>query len=468
MSGTDAAEEVYARALHDAAFLARVRAAYTGRHNVLDALWWLSRPLDAGPSGAPAPQVLVRELQRRVYSADADPAVTADEGRRLREALHAVETDRRAIDAAIEAASAEVQKAALVDAHLFDDSQPARSAGDATADDIVGQAHSRNTSGVSEQADHPQPQPQPEEQPTGATRRGTMLVAIAAILAMVAGGAVGAQWLSWSQAPSAPGNEPVSVAPSVPPAAVEAHFDTIQDASIDTPQTSLPEFFDPASLRLLTTAESSRDFNASSPSVHHSQIFAARSTSGLTCLVAVPPESGYASSCVVDSEFPPTGLSVYWVVRDSSPESETRLINWSATWSVYGEITTTGHTVSGQEVDVVPAVAPDPGEDEIVRLVYDRSRDSELATAIVPDGTDGFIITGACGSGRSGIAVQYQVSTGVDTVIPVFRGTFDCNQGPATNVMVSPVYGNMVVRLALIGDLSSASSAYVVLSRYVE
>ena len=117
---------------------------------------------------------------------------------------------------------------------------------------------------------------------------------------------------------------------------------------------------------------------------------------------------------------------------------------------------------------MVPAVAPDPGEDEIARLVYDRSNTSKPASAVVPDGTDGFIITGACGSGRSATTVQYQVSTGVGTDTPLFSGTFNCNQGPDTNVITSLGYDGMVVRVAFIGDLSSVSSAYVVLSRYVE
>lgn len=63
-----------ARALTDPAFLARFSAAYEGEDDPLDALWWLDRPDETGPSGAPAPGALARTARRALYGPGTDSA----------------------------------------------------------------------------------------------------------------------------------------------------------------------------------------------------------------------------------------------------------------------------------------------------------------------------------------------------------------------------------------------------------
>ncbi len=63
----------FERASADMAYRARVAAAYDGRRDVLDALWWLEHPDEATPSGRPSPYDEVRRLRAAVYGVDADP-----------------------------------------------------------------------------------------------------------------------------------------------------------------------------------------------------------------------------------------------------------------------------------------------------------------------------------------------------------------------------------------------------------
>jgi len=62
------------RALADPAFLARFSAAYDGEDDPLDALWWLDRPDERGPSGAVAPGALARTARRALYGPGTDAA----------------------------------------------------------------------------------------------------------------------------------------------------------------------------------------------------------------------------------------------------------------------------------------------------------------------------------------------------------------------------------------------------------
>ena len=99
----------------DPARLTRLRELYTGRHDVLDALWWRLHPRQASPRGVPDP-VLERDgFQRQAFSREgeaapileqrdlvtgADLRLTADE-HRLRELDAQLAEDARALDAAV-------------------------------------------------------------------------------------------------------------------------------------------------------------------------------------------------------------------------------------------------------------------------------------------------------------------------------------------------------------------------------
>ena len=63
-----------ARALTDPAFLARFRAVYEGEDDPVDALWWLDRPEEPGPSGAAAPGAVARSARRALYGPGTDAA----------------------------------------------------------------------------------------------------------------------------------------------------------------------------------------------------------------------------------------------------------------------------------------------------------------------------------------------------------------------------------------------------------
>ncbi|HEU4807751.1 MAG TPA: hypothetical protein VFT01_05775 [Homoserinimonas sp.] len=88
----------------DPAFEAALRAAYHGRHDVLDALWWAAHPLTDSPRGVADPARGLLELQRAVFSRAAadspmvevtDPETGAM--RRLRESEHRLQEAERTI-----------------------------------------------------------------------------------------------------------------------------------------------------------------------------------------------------------------------------------------------------------------------------------------------------------------------------------------------------------------------------------
>jgi hypothetical protein len=93
----------------DPAFVARVREAYTGRHDVLDAVAWRLRPGMPGPSGAADPASALPALQALVYGRGAQ-ALDAGERLGLEASLGRLmaelEADSVALDAALEAARA--------------------------------------------------------------------------------------------------------------------------------------------------------------------------------------------------------------------------------------------------------------------------------------------------------------------------------------------------------------------------
>ena len=108
------AEFALERARADAEWLASLRSAYRGRHDVLDALWWVAHPHTATPSGLTDPADGLRELQRAVFSRAAaeSPVIEVDNPdgvgvlrireaeHRLREAERVLAEDSRCLDQA--------------------------------------------------------------------------------------------------------------------------------------------------------------------------------------------------------------------------------------------------------------------------------------------------------------------------------------------------------------------------------
>jgi len=60
--------------LTDPAFAASFTAAYAGRHEPADALWWLEHPTSAGPSGAHSPLAELAALKNAAFARGADAA----------------------------------------------------------------------------------------------------------------------------------------------------------------------------------------------------------------------------------------------------------------------------------------------------------------------------------------------------------------------------------------------------------
>jgi hypothetical protein len=62
------AARLFDRASADTDFEQKLRAGYLGRHDVLDALWWLGHPFTTSPRGVMDPASQLRELQRAAFS----------------------------------------------------------------------------------------------------------------------------------------------------------------------------------------------------------------------------------------------------------------------------------------------------------------------------------------------------------------------------------------------------------------
>lgn len=105
------------RAERDPEFDAELRAAYSGRHDVLDALWWAAHPHTDSPRGIPDPAISLIDLQHAVFSrAAADSPLTEvldpetgttlrlrESELRLREAQRGLADDARQLGMAMDA-----------------------------------------------------------------------------------------------------------------------------------------------------------------------------------------------------------------------------------------------------------------------------------------------------------------------------------------------------------------------------
>lgn len=111
-----AAERLWTGSQSDANLAAELRAAYRGRFDVRDALWWRAHPLVPTPAGVPDPAADLHALSASVYSRESAggplveyldpvtdrPVLTTPDGRRLRELTIQLAQDAAAVDAAID------------------------------------------------------------------------------------------------------------------------------------------------------------------------------------------------------------------------------------------------------------------------------------------------------------------------------------------------------------------------------
>lgn len=287
-------DDVLGRAQRDAGFLQRVREAHAGDWDVLDALWWESRPFDVAPSGARAPAAELRELQRRLFSqggdASGDHATTA----MMRELEGTIAAERAAVKAAIE--------------HALGQSGAHPPQTDA---DVIRLLDPEQEWATGDPASEPTTVPEAAPAP-----KRNLAVGLSIAAALVGGVVVGIQLTGGTAdaAPPAQSATPAMTAPRARTAPVVTPdvgaiapvgvFDRDQ-ADFDIPGLVMPGIFDAASFRNLSHV----------PDSEHqppARIYAARTTSNMMCLVVVISADDYVSTCALERDFPSTGLRVHW------------------------------------------------------------------------------------------------------------------------------------------------------------
>lgn len=283
----------------DPEFLAAVAAAHTGGWSLPDALWWEHHPDEPGPSGRRSPLLELRDLQRRVFSAEGDAAGDDAAARAVRELAAEIAAERAALRAAIGAARQGLERREVDGA----DALPAESAPAGPADPAM-------PAGSTSAAD-------PADPSAGAPGRRAgprhLRWAVGLVLIVVAAGGTGAvlgSGLTRAEADLAPTPSASPTAPAVASLIMAATFVPEQRPE-DIPTVPVAASFQPDSFRYLGSLGWADDPNA----VGSSPYYAAR-TGDRVCLVAVPDGDGYLATCVLESEFPATGLRLSWESAD--------------------------------------------------------------------------------------------------------------------------------------------------------
>jgi hypothetical protein len=288
----------YSRALRDNRYRELIIAAYGGRHDAMDALWWNSNPLKTAPSGEEPPSAPLASLQRRVYSADPNLLNMAVHERELQNLIESLSLDREFIQAAIRAADA----ATGLDWHHGLEAPPAF------------EPQAREMSGDDERP--------PRARPSSRT--------IAIVIVALVGGVFLGSVLPTAQTGSSPGA--VSSTSSPNPADALRIFDIAQDSNDLPAQLAASEFPQETIRRIFISDENS--------------VYAARGRDNEVCLVVVTSAEGYVASCSLGSEFPPSGLRVGWsdtvakvFTHDSTVLTAGPLPSMFVTWNEDGEVT---------------------------------------------------------------------------------------------------------------------------------
>ncbi|QJU54259.1 hypothetical protein SCB71_14010 [Herbiconiux sp. KACC 21604] len=310
--------DAYGRARRDKRFREALVRAYDGRHDALDALWWLGRPDRPAPDGTPSPHARLAELEAAVYGPDArhgDPAAPAA----LEALLAELAADRAAIERAVRAAEREVDDAAqpLGGSGGGDSSDLARVDGPlGTADPLrTGDPLGTDPLGVDDL--EPGPTVLDPRRPRSPSALTLAAVAAVALLAGVAGGiALGSGALG---GPSAEGVSAGWTGNS------EGGFNGLAPGAQASPGATVDT---PAALQIFDREQVPSDL----PPVLHSlrlrettlrplgptatgALYAARDVDDRVCLVHVDTQGSYAASCVWQTAFPADGL----LLRVSSP-----------------------------------------------------------------------------------------------------------------------------------------------------
>jgi hypothetical protein len=288
--------DLYRDTLDDPNALATLSAAYRGRWAVADALRWLCFPEDPASDGRPSPVMRLHELHRRAYAADGDAAGDESVARDILALDAEIAAERTALDAAFDAVRGAKGEGA-----------PAAPAGSAQTALVAPL--------------EPAPEEGPGVRPAGPRRRSLLAVTLAG--ALMVGAVLGSNLTAalTAASTSAAGSMVVPTGDPVPETdedvLVSRVFDTLQTPK-DVPLPVMPDDFVPESFRYLGSAGWT---DVDSDGITDSPYYAARGVSGTVCLVVVPADSGYLSTCALESAYPAAGLRLSWQSRDLHPDT---------------------------------------------------------------------------------------------------------------------------------------------------
>jgi hypothetical protein len=310
---TETPDDVHGRALRDPAFRARVAAAYTGRHDILDALWWRDHPMSPTPEGTPSPAADLTSLRADVFGRPADPAPTpapapassraahpsgdpstaaTDAAARRLEALEReLADDRRAIDAAVESATA----------------LPGETLGSTPQATGPRSAERRPAHGLADDpgdaaADADDSDSSPAAADTPPRRRALLIGGAAVLLGALIGAGVVVATVGVADGTVAAGGSSTSAT---------AESEAAAGSTVDSP--AAIRVFDreqvpsdlPPTLRNVRLRETTiRPLGPSGTG----WLYAARDVDDQVCLVLVQPSGLYSASCVPQERFPADGI----------------------------------------------------------------------------------------------------------------------------------------------------------------
>lgn len=300
----------YDLAVSDATFRARVETQYSGRHAVLDALWWRAHPLDPAPGGAPSPREGLRTLRTIVYSAPKPGASSATDAARLASLEAALTADDRSIEEAV--ARARERQSPQDTLRLPGTGAPGSATtpirtptstsstpGSVLPADLATPEGGQSARAERERGAERQPGGEPRHAMTGPRR--VLLVAVLAAVMSVA-------FLAGMERQAGVGGLEPQASASPARARALAIFDTAAptDPIAANARTVLGVAVVPSSLRQLSyRVGPGADF------------FAARDRQGRVCLVAVINYESFASSCMTDAAFSRTPLRLDFVLPET-------------------------------------------------------------------------------------------------------------------------------------------------------
>ena len=332
-------DDPYEQAIHDPSFLAAVDAAHRGRWAALDALWWLDHPADATPGGRPSPEAELRVLQRRLFAEDGDAAGDHAVAQAVHERERQIEAERAAIEQAL--AAVRLGRPVPPDGTGPADARPEAQSADPPDAGIDGGAEDDDP------ASDLLPVSAAPDVPASSRRRIRLVIGLAAavLLGVALGSAVGAGGqLDGVLAGATPSATPTPRAtPEKPMPVLAAQVFARPPTDRDTPRVTMPASFAPGSFRYLGSAGWT---DADGDGLTDQPYYAARGSENMMCLVLVPEDGGYLSTCAPESDYPSTGLRLTWestsILREPPDGSPPMVLDITVAWHPDSTIETRG------------------------------------------------------------------------------------------------------------------------------